>query len=179
MNLISRLKNDHDHIYDLLDLLERQIGIVEQEPIQAVGLMQDIMKYMSNYPVSVHDHLEDLMFHKMLSSQGALRDLLDGVLEQHAELELAAANFYRCIRLDQSLDFERLAKLGCSYLRLQRHHMKIEEERVFPLARELLSNQDFAEIIAEHESQESAITLEVMGAQYDSLCQYLATATRH
>lgn len=179
MNLVSRLKHDHDHINDLLDLLEKQINIVEQQPGQARHLMYDVMKYMSNYPIGVHDHLEDLMFHKLLSLSGALRELLDDLLEQHAELELAAARLYQHLERNQSLDTERLVKLARSYLRLQRQHMKIEEEQVFPLAKELLSKQDYAEIIAEHESQESSATMDVLGARYDSLRRHLASATRH
>ena len=87
--IVGRLCREHRNIGALLDMLERMVDGLESgsDAPGDVGLMRDIMTYMTRFPDHTHHPMEDLMFQRMrargLTPQ--TEDTIGQLLREHAE----------------------------------------------------------------------------------------------
>lgn len=146
---INVLILEHRQIAKVLHLLEEQyINAAGREPIN-FPLLENILDYLSNYPAECHHPKEDLVYRRLLrrcpETAGSIRDLA----EEHWKLAQLTQNLSRAVGAAQADDTSMhagLADLLRAFVDFYRLHMRMEEERFFPLALERLTSEDLHEI---------------------------------
>ena len=175
-NVIAALDRDHANIAKLLELLESEILAIEVGKTPDYPLMQDIMRYMTQYPDRFHHPKEDLIFARLLTRQSGARAHVDDLLEEHISIGLAAKKFDRLLRTsghDSVNVREQLGAAGFAYIRALREHMLKEEKKLFPLAMKVLTKEDWQVIDEEVNVIDDPLFGEMIAEEYQRLYQFI------
>ncbi|MGI9331926.1 MAG: hemerythrin domain-containing protein [Gammaproteobacteria bacterium] len=146
-HLLDELSEDHKNVARLLKLLGRQLDAVAAADDADIELMIDAMRYMTGYPDRVHHPKEDLMFERLLDRDPDSADIVEHLRGQHEELAELGQAFLHTVQLvcDGSMvEREAFEETGRKYVELLRDHMREENEIAFPLARDMLTEEDWA-----------------------------------
>lgn len=178
--LLDKLQLDHINIAQLLDILEEQVQRYGKGEVPDYPLIIDILRYMEDYPDTVHHPREDLMFARMrehgvdMEMETILRDLE----AQHRDIREKSLNFLEALRGDLSavaVPREAIERHGIAYLEAHRSHMNIEDSRVFPAAKRMLKERDWIELDRSVNEREDplfgAVVTRVYQALYDHLVE--------
>jgi hemerythrin-like domain-containing protein len=148
---LDELHADHANMAKLLNLLGDEVRRLMEPEASGFRTMYDIMDYMLNYPTLCHHPKEDLVFKKLLQRDPDSSDIVDELLRAHEELEASTkelANALSRIAAGSGPDKDRVLALARDYLAELRQHMAREDETVFLLAENRLTEDDWAEIDA-------------------------------
>jgi len=171
-DVIEQLHQDHLNVDRLLDLLQSEILAIHVGKTPDYVMMRDIMRYMTHYPDHFHHPKEDLIFIRLLKrAPGAHRHIHD-LLEEHKSIADAGQRFLESLQstLEDSVALrEQTEALSLSYIASLRSHMLKEEEKIFPLARVLLTRSDWAAINEETEIMRDPIFGSLLGEEYRRL----------
>lgn len=176
--LLDKLHRDHINISRLLDILEEQVQRYGMGETPDYPLVVDILRYMEDYPDTVHHPREDMMFARMrehgvdMEMETILRDLE----EQHRDVREKSLNFLEALRGDLSavaVPREAIERHGIAYLEAQRSHMSMEESRVFPAAKRMLEERDWKDLDRSVNEREDPLFGAVVTRVYQSLYQHL------
>ena len=151
-NVIAALDRDHANIAKILELLESEILAIEVGKTPDYPLMQDIMRYMTQYPDRFHHPKEDLIFAQLVKREPGARDDVEDMLNEHISIGLAGKEFDRLLRksnVDSVEVREQLGTAGFAYIRALREHMLKEERKLFALAKVIFTKEDWQIIDAE------------------------------
>lgn len=146
--VLTRLHKEHADFARLLDLLDRQralfaAGSADYDTIGA------ILQYCLEYPDAVHHPKEDLIYGALRSRDPDLAAEVGDLEEEHRDLALAARELAALIEralAEVLVDRTHVHDLTRDFIRRYRHHIEREELHVFPAARQVLSDQDWADI---------------------------------
>ncbi len=169
---IAALKRDHSNFAKLLELLESEILAIEVGKTPDFRLLQDIMRYMTQYPDRFHHPREDLIFTQLLKRDPGVRDDIEDLLEEHISIRLAGQDFNRLLRTSavDSVDArEQLGTSGYAYIRALREHMLKEERMLFALAKEIFTKEDWQVIDEEVDAIEDPLFGEMVADAYQRL----------
>ncbi len=175
-NVIAALDRDHANIAKLLELLESEILAIEVGKTPDYPLLQNIMRYMTQYPDRFHHPLENLVFARLVKSDAGARADVDGLLEEHIEIGLAGRNFDKLLRTSRADSVEvreQLGAAGFAYIRSLREHMLKEEKKLFPLAMEILTKEDWQIIDEEIDAVEDPVFGAAVADGYQRLYQLI------
>ena len=145
-DVIAALDRDHANIAKLLELLESEILAIEVGKTPDYSLLQDIMRYLNEYPDQFHHPLENLIFAQLERRDPKTRDAVGILVAEHINISVAGQNFNILLRtsnVDSVRVRERLRIEGFAYIRALREHMAEEERKMFPLAMEVLTKEDW------------------------------------
>jgi hemerythrin-like domain-containing protein len=147
--IMCMLVNDHRNMAKIIDSLERQISLLDQGGASDHNLINNILEYILDYPTQVHHPVEDLVYGELKIRNPAIARTLDGIEEEHAELEKQTRQFAQAV--DRALQGEEvprqwLAHLGRNLIDRLHRHMSAEERTLFPAARSSLTSTDWANI---------------------------------
>lgn len=149
--IMVRLLDEHrrlDTVFSVFEQYTRQR--MSHDPAQ-LDLLSCLADYVVEYPERVHHPREDLITEQLVDKglTPGERVLVELTVSQHAELAGWTARIARDV--DQMLAHgkradERFRADVLAWIDLQRHHMRREEQQLFPLAIRLLSAEDWREI---------------------------------
>ncbi len=179
-NVIAELDRDHANIAKLLELLESEILAIEVGKTPAYSLLQDIMYYMVQYPDRFHHPKEDLIFTQRLKRYPEARADVNDLLEEHISIGLVGQEFDRILRTSDadSVDVrEQLAAAGFAYIWALREHMLKEEKKLFPLAMEVLTKEDWQLIDEEVDAVEDPVFGAAIADEYQRLYRLIIDQT--
>lgn len=145
--LLDDLNMDHRNVAHLLEVLERELNAVAAADQADTETMSDVMRYMTGYPDRVHHPKEELMFERLLARDPDSVEVIEHLQRQHAELAELGRAFLHMLKLvcDGSMvERTSLEASGRNYVKLLREHMRDENEIAFPLARDMLTEEDWA-----------------------------------
>lgn len=148
-SMLDRLHADHANITRLLTLLERQAAMLEARRPTDVRLLADIFQYIAHFPDLYHHPLEDFIFELLRRRDPDSREVIDEILGQHKELTnrtLALLNVLAACSGSAIFSRVGLVTQLRDYILLAHQHMDIEESRLFPQARAVLTAQDWQSI---------------------------------
>ena len=148
-NVVAALDRDHGNIAKLLELLESEILAIEVGKTPDYPLLQNIMRYMTQYPDRFHHPIENLVFARLVKRDAGARADVDDLLEEHIAIGLAGQSFDKLLRISHADSVEvreQLGAAGLAYIRTLREHMSKEEKKLFPLAMEVLTKKDWKDI---------------------------------
>lgn len=170
--VIEDLRREHSNIARLLDLLERQVELLESAGAPDYSLMLEIMEYTLNYPDLYHHPKEDLVFRKLIERDANAAAAARELIEEHEALGRATREFadtLRNVSLDAEVPRAHVIARAREYIDLNRRHMEKEETNVFPLALQSLEAGDWAEIEAARAPGEDPLFGGALERQYDAL----------
>lgn len=178
--LFDKLHRDHANMARLLDILQEQVQRYGKGEAPDYPLIIDILRYMEDYPDTVHHPREDLMFARMREHgvDMEMETILCDLEAQHRDIREKSLNFLEALRGDLSaiaVPREAIERHGIAYLEALRSHMHLEESRVFPAAKRILEQRDWIDLdrlISEREDPLfSAAVTRVYKSLYDHLVE--------
>ncbi|MCL2913372.1 hemerythrin domain-containing protein [Shewanella corallii] len=141
--MLKRLQQDHKNISVLLNILAKQSQqLVLAEPVN-FRIMMDVIEYMLAYSEHSHHPVEDIVY-RYYSDNTPQAELSDRMLSQHKALTESTESLHQILQQvlnDQPVTTELLQTELEQFIRQQRSHMQYEEEIVFPMLREHISEQ--------------------------------------
>ncbi len=149
--VMDQLCQDHTHIGRLLDFVDREIEKAGTPDKPDFGLLRDIMEYVTRYPDIYHHPLEDQLFAELRGHPDVGADEVAAIQEEHKELLLRGQTFLEALELllmDEGMRVDKFVAKAREYTTLQRQHLIKEERGLFRLARETLTEQEWAELDA-------------------------------
>jgi hemerythrin-like domain-containing protein len=150
VEILRKLREGHDDLARVLDVLEQEVKTYQRRGRINCDIVDDVLDYCRGYPVLCHHPKEDLIYRKLrLAAEPAAMDTVGDLLAEHEtltaltnELQAAVDNLLSGAGENRA----RFVSVAQTFLEQHRHHMKAEDEDLFPLAKQCLSVQDWAEI---------------------------------
>jgi hemerythrin-like domain-containing protein len=143
--LIENLHEDHRNLSKLLRLLESNLLTLQSDNDPDYPLMVDIIEYVYSYPDVFHHPREDLLYHRAIGRDPSVREEIEPVLKQHAELKKSTHGLLDSLNAvlnDALVDKADLIKKIQYFIDLQRAHIMLEEARIYPHVERLLTLDD-------------------------------------
>lgn len=140
------LRLEHGNLSRLLGLIEDQAALADAGEPMDEELLQLASEYFCDYPDRCHHPKEDLVY-ELLSKRdpdscAGLRDLVADHRRLH-ELARAFADAVRQPREEPQTGHSNPREVIRDFTQHYRQHMRLEEERFFPLAERHLSKDDW------------------------------------
>ena len=147
---VRKLREEHANLAKLLDVLERQLVVLDDGGTPDYGIIQSILDYFLSYPDMCHHPKEDLVFRKLRERDAAAAAIVGDILADHEGLAAVVRNFVSTavhrMRDDDELPGEWLAIMAREFLHSYRYHIEEEETHFFPVALKHLTPEDWADI---------------------------------
>lgn len=147
--VMTQLREEHRNIVKLLRALEHQLAIFDTTEEPDYDVLAAIADYFVSFPDRCHHPKEDLIYRKMGERDPTLAPAITDLEAEHEEISALARHFREAVQnVLQELEVSRSAfdKVAHHFVREQRRHMQSEEEDFFPLALQILTPDDWAEI---------------------------------
>lgn len=171
------LRADHTNFAELLNVLEAQFNIAVDATGKAdLGVMRDVMDYMTHYPDQFHHPKEDLVFKQLVLRQPMTEPLVQKLLTDHQLLAregMALLKILRDVADGELASRDTLRSVGCAYVEHLRSHMEVEEDEIFGLADEHLSEEDWIEINEQIAHTVDPLFGEITEEKYRALCEFI------
>lgn len=151
--VLDSLLAQHRNLSRLVALLELQPSLEPDPAAPHIGLLQDVMVYLTSFPDVAHHPLEDRIARRLLA-RGALDGELAAELEsQHARLARQGADLLRDMEgamRRESMAMEVVALNTRLYAERLRHNIAFEELVLFPAAARHLDEEDWRAVGPAH-----------------------------
>ncbi len=175
-SVIDRLREDHRNMSALLDLLDRELDVVERAGNADFDLMRDVMLYLTRYSDRVHHPMEDLVYARLADRSPRARQDLAPVTEQHERIGKESEKLLETVTMiadgGMTLRTEILAA-GRRYVADLRRHIDLEEKYLFPLAEKTLDDQDLEEVQRTLDEQADPVFGDVVAEDFKRLYQHI------
>jgi len=138
MNAIDLLKNDHDYVDMLFGRIE------DTPPSRHAAIFKQIKGELET-----HAHIEETIFYPTAKEKGdkELKDIVMEAFEEHKQMKMFLADVARARSTDK-----REAQLKV-LIEDTRHHVKEEENELFPLVEDRLSSDQLEKLGAKMERE--------------------------
>lgn len=150
-NAIKFWHVEHMRFKRLLDALERQLAVFHTGAQPNYQLMQDIIHYLHHYPDRFHHPREDVAFARLIKRDPTMVQQVNWLTQEHRVIAAAGAELLRLldeILEDSIVSRERIEAAVATYLIYYRRHLRTEETQILPGAAHLLTQDDWAAVIA-------------------------------
>ncbi len=142
MDAIALLVSDHDKVEQLF----QQIEVSNPTPAKAKGLFEQIY-----HELSVHTVIEEQVFYPSLAKYSDFASLLKDAYKEHAEVKRMLAEIANLEPASAQWRTE-VARLNKDI----KHHVKDEEEKLFPKVREKFNSAALHELGTQLEQAKSS-----------------------
>ena len=148
---LERLQNDHVRVAQVLTVLKSEIQKLDDGGESDFDLLATIVDYLGVYSVAAHHPLEERICDHLVNKglTPSERQLVSVNLAQHIELiglTRALAQEIAVVVEGSTTSRDRLKKSAEAYLELQRVHMRIEDQQLFPLLQRMFTREDWSRI---------------------------------
>jgi len=146
---IDLLIKDHVNTCKLLALLKEQMDSFDFGGSTDFSLMQNIVDYMAEYTDTIHHAKEDLVYAALLEINSDYQDLIDDIQKEHKTLGALTKEFTLTLEeivLESVMPRDTVSKLGHDFITQNSEHIEKEENTIFPIINETLTNQDWEKI---------------------------------
>ena len=175
---IVTLQDEHRYMNLLLETLEEHLQASDLSAPEEHFLMQDIMRYLHEYPDAVHHPTEDLLFDKLVRRKPDTEKDIARLRRDHKKLGANTADILRL--LDDAAELHTPAsaeavrvELG-KYIGRLRRHMSFEEAELFPVAVQCLANRDWQAIESRLNAVQDPLFGSTVARDYRVLYEYFA-----
>ncbi|ESQ08182.1 MAG: hypothetical protein N838_03185 [Thiohalocapsa sp. PB-PSB1] len=147
--LLNRLEEDHRRLTQIMGLLEGLLDRFHDGEEPDYELLAELLEYMTDYADQVHHPSEDLIFEQLLAKTDQGQEVLRRLMLQHQALAQLNRRFRESLEgivHEEVLPRDEVEIQGRELLATLRSHMLLEDNEGFPLAAELLSAEDWAQI---------------------------------
>ena len=140
------LRLEHHNMDDLLLVIKQQLD--RRGPLD-LELLQNIMAYFADYPDQCHHPVEDLIYRKLHRRNPSRAEPIGTMLKSHRDISAltrACQTALSDAADERGPGMAALKDTLAEFVTHYRAHMDEEEKEFFPLAREVLSGDDWAEV---------------------------------
>lgn len=176
MKILDKLRRDHVNLLRLLDLLSRELDAFYAGEESNFDLKIELLDYIEHYAEQVHHPTEDLLYQAVLPQVKDGDSLLQRLSRQHGELIGMAKRFRETLEgivQGEVLTRDEVETRGREFVALQRQHVSLEEEEVFPLLEEYLTPDEWETLSAKAPKEEDPVFTWQNYNRFRSLIDYL------
>jgi hemerythrin-like domain-containing protein len=157
---IRLLRIEHHQANAMLKSIEEQI---ESAAGIDLALMQSIADYFADYPDQCHHPVEDVVFRRMEKRDPARAAAVVEILSDHRKISEITGKLVAAVeKASNDGDQDGLRSVMREFVDQYRSHIDSEERDFFPLALEMLRDDDWAEVGYEvFDSQDPLYNLDV------------------
>ena len=180
--MLKMLNQEHINICRLMDVLDSQTRLLEENGRANLQLITDIIEYISNYPDLYHHPREDLIFELLRHKDKEIIPIIDHLLDEHKMLTVTAINLAERLghlHANEKKHIQVLAELLRKYINLTLSHMDIEESKLFPRAKQVLTDKDLAEIDKGFVYKDDPLFGKVIYKQYQHIYDSIINQSHH
>lgn len=170
--MLDQLHADHVNMSQLLDLIERELSLLDGDQPADLPLVYDALHYLTHYGDLYHHPVEDRLFAHLQSSDASVRGEVERLQDEHKALFLkgkAFADVVQEIESEVATERSEFKRLAGDYLRSQREHLDFEEAVMFPLARARLEAGALSELDAELDIDSDPLFGRLVRQEYERL----------
>jgi hemerythrin-like domain-containing protein len=151
--IMLHLHNEHKYITKLLNILREQFELIDKGQLPDLEIMYDIARYMNEYSDTSHHPKEDVIYRKLSESDDSHKYDVVNLLIEHESLSRKTETLLNSIRDSQKNPEKnnlKILRLRCEdYIVSMNGHMDMEESQIFPRVLEVLTENDWIDIINE------------------------------
>lgn len=179
--LLEKLKKDHRNLEQILSLLCTQLDNFSAGRESNFDLKIELLEYLETYADQGHHPLEDLIYDVAGKRVGDKQELLERLSSQHESLTRLTRKFRQSLESilqDGVMMREELEVEGREYVALQRQHLDLEENEVFPLLDKVLTKADWKKIEASVPRHDDPVFEKPDQVRFRYLVSYLSEVDR-
>ena len=142
---------EHVNFVRLLDLLETQVAAFHKGERPNYDLMGDIVYYLRSFGDRFHHPREDVAFTRLVEREPGMELVISRLLQEHRVIAIAGeelSNRLKEVAGDVVTPRADLEAAAATYLVYYRHHIATEERDVMPRAAQVLTQEDWAAVVA-------------------------------
>ncbi|EIC23134.1 hypothetical protein Thi970DRAFT_00786 [Thiorhodovibrio frisius] len=185
--LMNRLTRDHRRFARIMALLDALVARFQGGDEPDYELMCEMLEYVVDYADQVHHPSEELIFTALRQGLGAtasgpemdpsaLALAITELSDQHRQLEDTSRAFRDALEgivHGEVLSRDAVAGQGQALIALMRSHIADEEARVFPVARTMLSADDWSRLEQQAPSAADPVFGQLDPLRFRTLYDYL------
>jgi hemerythrin-like domain-containing protein len=180
--ILRKLRGEHDDLAKVLDVLEQEVESYRQGGRLNRDIIGEVLDYCRGYPVLCHHPKEDLIYRKLrLANEPAAINTLGDLVAEHEALAALTDEFTAAVDnllSDAGENRARFVRVAQAFLERHRHHMKAEDDELFPLAVQCLSDEDWAEIDRQANALETSHPAGAFGERFAALSRDIVERER-
>ncbi len=142
---------EHRDFERLLQVVQDQIAVFRDGGTPNYALMRDAVQYLRNFPDRYHHAREDVAFGRLAERDPGVRKLLLRLEQEHRVIAAAGDALLKCldeIANEAWIPRAAVETAAATYLVYYQKHIEEEEKDVLPLARKLLTPEDWKAVAA-------------------------------
>lgn len=148
--ILDSLVEDHARMTRILDLLEAEITVDDSLGGPDFHVIARILDYFLSFPDLCHHPKEDMVFRALEKRDPAAASRVGDLVAEHSKLASVVHKLSftatRTALGDDRADGDWFMSMSRSLLETHRHHMKMEDLHFFPVAEQLLTDDDWRDI---------------------------------
>jgi hemerythrin-like domain-containing protein len=151
--ILESLLSQHRDLRLLIALLERQPSLEPEPEAPHIGLLVDVLLYLTSFPDVSHHPVEDRIAERLLAGGALASDLVRELESQHALLAQQGKDLLRDLEgamRKESMSLELVGLNSRLYAERLRHNIAFEELVLFPVAAKCLAPDDWRDIEFDH-----------------------------
>ena len=175
---IATLRNEHRYMGLLLDTMLQRLRERSLNSHADYYLVQDIARYLHEYPDAVHHPTEDSLFRRLVERDPSSAIDVARLRRDHERLESATTDIIDL--LDVAFEDQRQATIDAAcaaieaYIADLKKHMHYEETMLFPKAVECLAKSDWNIVDNELRKIDDPLFGGTVGTEFRPLFEYFA-----
>ncbi|MDX1443238.1 MAG: hemerythrin domain-containing protein [Gammaproteobacteria bacterium] len=171
-SFMQQLHEEHANVARLLAFIRQQVEELPDDEQPDYEHLHQVMHYLTHYPDVFHHPREDALFALLEKKDPSCHAAVRQLKREHDTLASDGDNLRQ--RLNAKLQGKRLQWRTLSrelheYAELLENHMEMEERKVFPLAKLLLTEREWDDIAAKLRKRQDPIFGESATSPYASL----------
>ncbi|MBT2971982.1 MAG: purine catabolism protein pucG [gamma proteobacterium symbiont of Ctena orbiculata] len=176
--LLEKLHKDHINLARLLDLMSHELDALSAGHEANFDLKIEMLDYIEHYAEQSHHPTEDQV-NKVAFRKKSMKEhkpLYERITKEHSDLIGLARNYRKTLEgamQGEVLLREEVETRGREFVALQRQHIDLEEQEVFPLVESVLSDKDWQKLEAEIAHGEDPLFNRQDYNRFRSLIDYL------
>ena len=142
---------EHRHFARLLDLLEQQVAAFHADSQPNFELMLDLVSYLRYFPDRYHHAREDVAFARMAERDPQIKPVVDQLLQEHRVIAAAGTELLKYLEQvvdDVVVERAKVEAAAATYLVYYRRHLAMEDRDMVPRAEQMLTEQDWKDVMA-------------------------------
>jgi hemerythrin-like domain-containing protein len=151
-SVIEVLREEHRNMTRLLQALKHQIDVFAEAGAPDYDVVGGVADYFLDYPDRCHHPKEDIVFAQLREAHPKEAAAIGDLANEHRAIHARAQQFRDTVNvLLNETDIARSAVVDAArlFIEAERRHMRMEEERFFPLAERLLTRDGWRKIEGE------------------------------
>lgn len=147
--ILETLYSEHAYISALLDRLEQEAEKLKPGKVPDYALLLEVVDYLTHYPDQYHHPREDLLFDRLVRSDGQLESQLERLQREHKTLHAYNDELFgelSDIARGRPVDQPGLRRKLGRYLKGYRQHLAYESREIFSRAQGTLTARVLEEL---------------------------------